>query len=442
MRRVDHVEVVGTVDLYELDLGPGGARVRPALGEGHNLVSRAMHEELRHPERGVCERIGDRVAVGDLLGPAAEQVGHRPTPEAGGERGAEISDGSLADRGFRQHRRARPRCAVRKTVAGGRPEREVPARRVTARHDARRVDRIEPCQMVDRSGDVEERPGPAAALLPDAAILDVPGGDSRRGERGCEPGHQRSVPAVAPEAAVDQDDDRKRACAGGQVQIRDVIGMEPVPHRWRNHAANDRARRRVRVMLRLHRREGAGRPARVRWALEEAGATYEYEVMSREEGRTREQERHPLGRVPVLETDDGVLFESAALCLHIADLHPESELIAAPGTHERAEIYQWAFFAMTELEPALIRAYLGRRRDDTEEAAKADARYAKVAGVVAAALDGHDHLVGDRFTIADVVMGGVIESARRYELMPEPAVLHDYLARLDARPAKQRAYTL
>ena len=178
-------------------------------------------------------------------------------------------------------------------------------------------------------------------------------------------------------------------------------------------------------MLRLHQREGAGRPLRVRWALEEAGAAYEYEVMSREAAGTRGHERHPLGRVPVLETDEGFLFESAALCLHIADLHPEAGLIAATGTQERAEIYQWAFFAMTELEPALIRAYLGRRRDDAEEAAKADAHYATVAGVVAAALDGHDHLVGDRFTISDVVMGGVIESARRYELMPEPAVLHE-----------------
>ena len=194
-------------------------------------------------------------------------------------------------------------------------------------------------------------------------------------------------------------------------------------------------------MLRLHQREGAGRPLRVRWALEEGGAAYEYEVMSREAAGTRGHERHPLGRVPVLETDEGFLFESAALCLHIADLHPEAGLISAPGTHERAEVYQWAIFAMTELEPAVTRAYTARRDGDAEAIGKAQARLSKVANVVAAALDGHDHLVGDRFTIADVVMGGVLESARRFELMPESAVLRDYLGRLDARPAKQRAYT-
>lgn len=194
-------------------------------------------------------------------------------------------------------------------------------------------------------------------------------------------------------------------------------------------------------MLRLHQREGAGRPLRVRWALEEAGATYEYEVMSREEAGTRGHARHPLGRVPVLETEEGFLFESAALCLHVADLHPDAGLISPPGTQERAEVYQWVLFAMTELEPAVTRHYVARRDGEPDEIQKTAARLAKVADVVAAALASHDYLVGGHFTVADVVLGGVLESARRFELMPEPAVLRDYLGRLDARPAKQRAYT-
>ena len=85
-------------------------------------------------------------------------------------------------------------------------------------------------------------------------------------------------------------------------------------------------------MQRLYHREGAGRPPRVRWALEEVGAPYDFVVMDSEAGRGEEHaQRHPLVRVPVLETDDGMLFESAALCLHIADLHPDAGLIPAPG---------------------------------------------------------------------------------------------------------------
>lgn len=194
-------------------------------------------------------------------------------------------------------------------------------------------------------------------------------------------------------------------------------------------------------MLRLYQREGAGRPLRVRWALEETGAPYEYVVMTPDEGRDVEHaKRHPLVRVPVLETADGALFESAALCLHVADLHPDAGLIAAPGTSERGQVYQWCFFAMTELEPAVIRAYLARRDSDPEATAKAERRLAKAAEVVAAALGDRSYLVDDGFTVADIVVGGVLESARRYELQPAAPVLRAYLERLDARPAKQRAY--
>jgi glutathione S-transferase len=192
---------------------------------------------------------------------------------------------------------------------------------------------------------------------------------------------------------------------------------------------------------RLYQREGAGRPPRVRWAFEEAGAPYDYVVMTREEGKNDEHaRRHPLGRVPVLETEDGLLFESAALCLHVADSNPEAGLIAPPGTFERARIYQWSLFAMTEFEPAMLRAYTARRGSDAEAEAKADARLEKVGEALAAALDGNEYIAGGRFTIADVILGGVLESARKYEVMPSAPSLLAYLERLDARPAKQRAY--
>jgi glutathione S-transferase len=193
---------------------------------------------------------------------------------------------------------------------------------------------------------------------------------------------------------------------------------------------------------RLYHREGAGRPPRVRWALEEVGATYDYVVMSKEEGRGEEHaRRHPLGRVPVLETDDGLLFESAGLCLHVADSHPAAGLIPDTGTFERARVYQWTFFAMTQLEPVLVRTYLARRADDATAVEKEERRLNKAYGAIADALTGHHYLVGDRFTIADVVVGGVLDSGRRYKLLPALPQLDEYLGRLDQRPAKQRAYS-
>ncbi len=68
----------------------------------------------------------------------------------------------------------------------------------------------------------------------------------------------------------------------------------------------------VRVFHRLH----AGRPVRVVWVLEELGEPYELTVVrSEDRGGDEHRRRHPLGRVPVLELDEGFIFESAAICL-------------------------------------------------------------------------------------------------------------------------------
>jgi glutathione S-transferase len=194
-------------------------------------------------------------------------------------------------------------------------------------------------------------------------------------------------------------------------------------------------------MLRLHHREKAGRPFRVRWALEEAGADYDFAVMTQEEGRGEEHKRrHPLGRVPVLETDDGYLFESAALCLQVADLHLGANLIPPPGTYERGLVYQWTIFAMSELEPAIIRAYTAKQAGDAERTASTQERLTNIFAALEKALDGHDFVTGDDFTVADIVVGGVLFAARRRELLPDSPNVNAYVERLDARPAKQRAF--
>ena len=194
-------------------------------------------------------------------------------------------------------------------------------------------------------------------------------------------------------------------------------------------------------MLRLFHRERAGRPLRVRWALEEAGADYDFVAMTQEEGESEEhQARHPLGRVPVLETDDGLLFESAALCLQVADLFPGANLIPPPGTYERGLVYEWAFFAMSELEPSIIRAYTAARDGDPKRMQSTQERLTDRFVALERALEGQNFITGEHFTIADVVLGGVLVTARRVECLPPSPNVNAYLDRLDARPAKQRAY--
>jgi glutathione S-transferase len=192
--------------------------------------------------------------------------------------------------------------------------------------------------------------------------------------------------------------------------------------------------------LRVYHRSGAGRPIRVVWALEEVGADYELVILSAEEGRSPEHlARHPLGRVPVLEDEHGPMFESTALVFHVAERYPEAELLPPPGTHERAVVQGWAIFAMTELEAPAIES--SRQREANPEAsAKAAARCADALAVLEGAISRTSpYLVGSGFTVADIVVGGVLGVAVRVGTIEPSPTITAYMESLAARPAWQRA---
>jgi glutathione S-transferase len=111
--------------------------------------------------------------------------------------------------------------------------------------------------------------------------------------------------------------------------------------------------------VRLFYRAQTGRPLRVAWALEEIGVDYDPVALSAEECRDEPyRQRHPLGRVPALELDDGqVLFESTAIVLAIADLYPVTGLTGPLGSALRTQVYAWSIMAMTELERTTLGAW-------------------------------------------------------------------------------------
>jgi glutathione S-transferase len=192
--------------------------------------------------------------------------------------------------------------------------------------------------------------------------------------------------------------------------------------------------------MRVYHREHAGRPIRVAWTLEELGEPYELTVLTREEGASEEHRvRHPLGRVPVLEDGGGYVFESAAICLQLADTHPQAGLAPPLGTHDRALVYQWAIFAPAEIEPPVIETAV-YAQSDPERSAAGRRRFEKAAAAVAGALDGNEFLVGDSLTVADVLVGSALAFTQRAGFADAlPANLADYVARLAQRPAYQRA---
>ena len=188
------------------------------------------------------------------------------------------------------------------------------------------------------------------------------------------------------------------------------------------------------------------RASRPRWLLEEMGLPYELVRLdtSRKETRTPEHlARQPLGHVPVLE-DEGVrVFESMAICLWLAERYPEKGLVAPPGSAARAETYQWLFFAATELEPHLAAISAQTRRPEPERDVarieEAKRRFAAAAVALEARLAGRTFLVGDSFSVADVVVGSVLSWGRAAAGLDGLPETQAWLARLKERPAWKRA---
>jgi glutathione S-transferase len=161
---------------------------------------------------------------------------------------------------------------------------------------------------------------------------------------------------------------------------------------------------------------------------------------------------NPNGRLPVLVDGDTVLYESAAICLHLVDRHPQARLAPPPGTPERAQFYKWLVYLTNTVQPEILLYYYAARHADTpagEESIKRNAEK-RLAGMfdiieeelVRNAQSGKgDYLLGEHYSAADAYL---LMLARWTRTMARPARtlprMGAYLQRLIARPAVQRAF--
>ena len=116
------------------------------------------------------------------------------------------------------------------------------------------------------------------------------------------------------------------------------------------------------AMYKLYGRPGTGSIA-VQVALEELGAAYErIWVGSEESDMARLRALNPSGRVPAMVLPDGtVMFESAAMLIHLALRHPQSGLAPQPGTSRHAVFLQWMVFLSANVYEAALRIYYADR---------------------------------------------------------------------------------
>jgi glutathione S-transferase len=188
----------------------------------------------------------------------------------------------------------------------------------------------------------------------------------------------------------------------------------------------------------------AGRP---RWLLEEIGAPYEIAKLDLAKGEHKKPEYmkiHPHGAVPALIDGDVALFESAAICMYLADKFPEKKLAPALGTPARGLYYQWMVYSMATLEPPVLQIFLNTMMLPEAERSpalveKAKTQFADVARVLSNALAGRSFLLGEQFSAADVMVGSTLAWAAMMGLLGDQPALQTYVKRLSERPAFQRA---
>jgi glutathione S-transferase len=189
--------------------------------------------------------------------------------------------------------------------------------------------------------------------------------------------------------------------------------------------------------------------------LEELGVPYELKLVDRTQQAHRSPEYrqlNPNGLIPVLIDGRGetelVLYETAAICLHLVDTHPQAELAPAPGTVARAHFYKWLVWLTNTLQATLIVYFYPERWADTPETiaqvkSHAEARIAPLLDQLEAQLSGHGEpwLLGSRYSAVDpyalMLCRWTRGFARPARSLPN---LAQYMKRVLARPATQRVF--
>ena len=202
-------------------------------------------------------------------------------------------------------------------------------------------------------------------------------------------------------------------------------------------------------MLKVHFVAGT-RSGRVVWLLEELGLEYEVNIMpfTKEGLKSPEhRSRHALGRVPVLDDGDISIFESGAIIDYVLERHKNGGLKPNSDTPEFPFYLQWYHYCegmvMPPMNQIVVQTILlpPDRRDEVV-LNQAKKLLSKALAPVNDALAGKDYLIGN-FSAADLMLGHSCFMANRLGCVTDDMQnIKDYVARINARPAFQKAITM
>jgi GST-like protein len=187
---------------------------------------------------------------------------------------------------------------------------------------------------------------------------------------------------------------------------------------------------------------------KLRVALAEAGAPYEYIPVDLAKGEQRRPEfvaLNPHAKIPVLVDGDFALPESDAILWYVAETFPQARLLG-PTPRDRARALSWCDFCSTGLYPAYYDLYFHTTggAEDKRIAAVAEGgreRLTRALRVLDGVLAKEPYLAG-AYSIADIATAATLRAIHKrlpgVEMAPYPAIAAWY-ERVSTRPAWTKA---
>lgn len=197
-------------------------------------------------------------------------------------------------------------------------------------------------------------------------------------------------------------------------------------------------------MIKIHHLNFS-RSTRIIWLMEELSAPYEIVSHSRDPKTLRSppslEDVHSLGKAPVIEDGELKLVESGAIIEYITGRYGDGKLVPVQADPAWPHYLEWLHFvegsAMFPLLVHLLGALTGGLPDGLKGFITPDV--GKNLDYVAAAVADDSFLLGEMFSAADIQMAYLLEIADMGGLLSGYPALLAYKARLEARPAYQRA---
>ncbi|MFO0628573.1 MAG: glutathione S-transferase family protein [Polyangiales bacterium] len=178
------------------------------------------------------------------------------------------------------------------------------------------------------------------------------------------------------------------------------------------------------------------------WLLEELGIPYTREDFLLATGRHKRPDYlalNPMGKVPLVVDDGVAVAELGAIAIFLSDKHRARPLSPALDDPRRADFLRWCFFSSGIMEPALGEKFFKWSVPASSVA------WGSFDGMMAALVQGltpGPWLLGDTFTAADVLVGSTARFGQNFGVLPKEGPTAVYVARINDRPALQRALAL